>query len=302
MTAYPHAETSAARPAALRIAVVQGALPDDWRAIHERLDRAALGCTGFFLNLFAGSATFAAAVAAGWAMVRALLVFFSDMSAPALAAIVLLPALLAGAGAGQAAGNVFLRLALGLDGAARRGFATRLSLARCPGTWPGYLKRWLFTGDWLGRPAYDLRVPYARIYVEGEAPLTCREEDGLWGRIHSEVSGEALWEAGTNFREISYPSELPEWALKVENGDGFADLRRRIGEGEAEKWVTHLWRRACRQWPALGANDHPELARRECFEMHSLTLADGRRALVVVLRPTSFVDQLEQDGEGRAAA
>ncbi len=302
MTAYPHAGAAAPRQAALRIAVVQGALPDDWRQIHERLDRVARGATGLFLNLAAGGATFAVVVSVGWALAAGLLFFFPGMSAYALSGIVILPALLAGAGAGQAAGNVFLRVALGLDAATRRGFATRLSLARCPGEWPGYLRRWLFTGDWLGTPAHDLRVPYARIYVEGEAPLTCREEDGVWGEIHGEVSGEAVWEAGTNYREISYPGELPCWAMDVANGDGFQDLRRRIGERAASEWVLHLWRRACRQWPDLGDGDYPGAARRECFEMHFLTLSGGRRALVVVLRPVAFVDRLERDEEVRAAA
>ncbi len=219
-----------------------------------------------------------------------------------LCSVIILPALLAGAAAGQSAGNLYLRLALGLDDATRRGFATRLSLSRCPREWPASFKRWLFTGDWLGSPAYDLRVPYARIFIEGEASLSCSDEDGLWREIHRTVSGDDLWEAGANFREISYPRQLPAWATEVEGGDGFADLQKRIGRGEAADWVMHLWRRACRQWPALGANDHPEAARRECFEMHSLVLSGGRKALVVILRPTSFVMELEMEQEDSIAA
>jgi hypothetical protein len=224
------------------------------------------------------------------------------MSEYFLCAAIVLPSLLAGVAAGQFAGRAFLRVALGLDDATRRGFASRLSLARCPEDWPASIKRWLFTGDWLGSPSYDLRVPYARIFIEGEAPLACREEDALWREIHGAVSGDSLWEAGANFREISYPAQLPSWAANVEGGDGFAELQGHIGLTEASDWVMHLWRRACRQWPSLGAGDYPGQGRRECFEMHSLTLAGGRRALVVVLRPTSFVVELELEEENRDAA
>ena len=302
MTAYEHPGKSAARHPALRIAVVQGALPDDWRAIYERLDKSAHNLAGFFLNLSAGAATFTAVVGVGWVLAWIIFALFPAMSEYFVCSAIILPALLAGVAAGQVAGNVFLRLYHRLDDATRRGFATRLSLARCPETWPAYLKRWLFTGDWLGSPSYDLRLPYVRIYVEGDAPLTCREEDTLWREIHGNISGDSLWEAGTNFREISYPSQLPSWAGEVEKGDGFGDLQRRVGQTEASQWVMHLWRRACRQWPALGVGDYPEQARRECFEMHSLTLDDGRKTLVVVLRPTSFVVELEHVEANREAA
>lgn len=302
MTAYEHAGRNITRHSALRIAVVQGTLPDDWRDIHGRIDGRALASHGTCLNLFAGAAAFATVVAAGWALAEAAAAVFPSMSAYLLCCLILLPSLLAGAAAGQFAGNLYLRCALGLDDETRRGFATRLSLARCPAEWPTAFKRWLFTGDWLGSPSYDLRVPYARIFIEGSASLTCREEDALWREIHCGVSGDALWEAGANFREISYPEKLPAWAAEVENGDGFANLQSRIGRVEASDWVMHLWRRACRQWPALGANDYPGEARRECFEMHSLTLAGGRRALVVVLRPTSFVMELELENQDSVAA
>ncbi len=296
----------APRRQALRIAVVPGALPGDWRGIYERLDRSARGRTGLFLNLAAAAATFGAVVGTGWALAQAIAAILPTTSWYFGCCVAILPALLAGMAAGQFAGNVFLRAALRLDDATRRGFATRLTLARCPDSWPPHLRRWLFTGDWLGTPGYDLRLPYARIYVEGEAPLDCREEDALWREIHRAVSGDSLWEAGANFREISYPGQLPSWAAGVEAGDGFADLRERIGGTEASEWVMHLWRRACRQWPALGANDYPERARRECFEMHAVALHSGsdtvRRALVVVLRPTSFVLELKLEEERDQAA
>ncbi len=300
MTACEQTEKTVPRP--LRISVVQAALPDDWRALHGRVDVCARGALSLLLGIAAGSAAFAAVAVAGWALAALLRQVFPAMSVFLACAVAALPALLAGVAAGQLAGNLFLRVFLRMDDETRRGFATRLSLARCPDAWPGHLRNWLFTGDWLGAPAYDLRLPYARIFVEGEAPLTCRGEDALWREIHHAVSGDSLWEAGANFREISYPSQLPAWARDVEAGDGFGELERRIGRAEASEWVSHLWRRACRQWPVFGAGDYPEQARRECFEMHSLTLAGGRQALVVVLRPTAFVVELEQEQENREAA
>lgn len=302
MTAYEHPGNASVRTSALRIAVVQGALPDDWRAVQERLDGAVEGSLGFCLNLSAGAATFAAVVATGWTLVHMLSAAVPSMSVFVLCGAVAVPALLAGLAAGHWAGNMFLRLFLRLDDATRRGFAARLTLARCPAHWPACMRRWLFTGDWLGAPSYDLRFPYARVFIEGEAPPTCRGEDMLWREIHCALSGDGLWEAGANFREISYPSRLPSWATCVEKGDGFGELRERIGREEASEWVQHLWRRACRQWPSLAVSDYPEQARRECFEMHSLVLAGGRVALVVVLRPTSFVLELEMEEEDRDAA
>ncbi|MCD7897773.1 MAG: hypothetical protein LUG50_14040, partial [Planctomycetaceae bacterium] len=80
----------------------------------------------------------------------------------------------------------------------------------------------------------------------------------------------------------------------------YSDLQAKIGDAEASAWVQHLWRRACRQWPALGACDYPAEARRECFEMHQVSLHDGRDALVVVLRPSTFVLELEEETQARA--
>ncbi len=45
----------------------------------------------------------------------------------------------------------------------------------------------------------------------------------------------------------------------------------------------------------LFSNQEPENARRECFEMHSVALSGGRNALVVVLRPVTFVLELEEE-------
>ncbi|MCC8190327.1 MAG: hypothetical protein LIP77_06765 [Planctomycetes bacterium] len=287
---------------AVRIAVVPGAEPADWRPVYDRLNRCSQRLEGFLLTAAAAAATFAGLFGTAGGMAAVILRHFPDIAAPLLAGAVILPGMLVGAAAGQAGGNLFMRLRYRLDDATRRGFATRLGLSRAPEGWHAGLRRWLFTGDWLGTPAYDLRLPYVRIFIVGDAPDTCRDEDAIWREIHGQISGDSLWEAGTNIREISYPHTLPGWAREVSKGDGFADLQRRIGRTEATEWVMHLWRRACRQWPALGANDYPEQARRECFEMHSLFLADGRQALVVVLRPVAFVRELEVEGEKKGLA
>lgn len=287
------------RHSGVRIAVVQGAAPEDWRCIHERINLGSKRFTGMLMSVTAATCTFVGLFGVATALAAAIVHYMPDVSPYYLAAAVMLPSMLTGAATGQMGGNLFLRLRYGLDDATRRGFATRLSLGRCPADWPASLKRWLFTGDWLGSPDYDMRLPYVRIYIEGDAPATCREEDELWREIHGEISGDSLWEAGTNIREISYPSELPSWARDVEKGDGFADLQKRIGSAEASNWVTHLWRRATRQWPALGSSDFPEKSRRECFEMHFITLDSGRSALVVVLRPLAFVGEHELHHDNR---
>lgn len=155
----------------------------------------------------------------------------------------------------------------------------------------------------MSSPTYDPRLPYVRIFVMGDAPATCREEDCLWREIHGQISGDTLWEAGANHREISYPRELPNWAKQIEKGDGVEELKKRLGAKTAVDWVMHLWRRACRQWPALLAEEYPQDARRECFEAHSILLSDGREALVVVLRPASFAAQVAKNSrEGRELA
>lgn len=277
-----------------RIAVVQGSEPDDWREIYDRLAASSHHLAETLLKASSAVAVFAATASVSGLLAVTLLGWVPDISPYYLAGAVILPGLLAGAAAGQTAGNLFLRLWYGLGTEARRGFATRLSLARCPRDWPGYLKRWLFTGDWVGSPSHDLRFPYVRMYIEGEAPSSCAEEDALWREVHGYISGDSLWEAGTNIREISYPKELPAWARQIENGDGFSDLRARIGERAASEWIMHIRRRACRMWPELGANDCPGQARKECFEMHSVPLADGRDALVVVLRPVSFIARTKE--------
>lgn len=283
------------RKAPLRISVVPGTEPEDWRRIYERLNKRSQWLMNFLLKLSAALGTFVGLFVTSAVLAVTIYSIEPAISPHYLASAVLLPGLLAGAAAGQMSGNLFLKIWNRLGTSTRRGFAMRLTLGRCPMSWSVFLKRWLFTGDWLGHPAFDLRLPYLRIYIKGEAPVSCREEEALWREIHAHVSGDEVWEAGANIREVSYPSELPVWAGDIANGEGFADLQRRIGRRAASEWVQHLWRRACRQWPSLGANDYPERARRECFEMHRLELSGNREALVVVLRPVNFVHELEEE-------
>ena len=294
MSAYNHdVRVSPTRASTARIAVDQGTEPEDWRAIYERMESSSPRLTSLVLKGTAAVATLLGLFAVSGTLGLIADAFFDDVSEYFLACLVVPPGILAGAAAGQYVGNLFLRFRFRLDDATRRGFATRLTLARAPAAWPTAVRRWLFTGDWLGSPAYDLRLPYVRIFVAGDAPVTCREEDELWREIHDAVSGAGVWEAGSNHREISYPRQLPGWAKSVEAGDGFVELQKRIGRNTAAEWVSHLWRRACGQWPGLGCNGFPAQSRRECFEIHFLTLYRGRHALVVVLRPSTFVEEME---------
>lgn len=296
MSACDERMTSASgRTPISRIAVVQGAEPEDWRPIYDRLNSSSQFLSATLVKSVAAASTFAGIFAMAGGLALLITHFIPNVSSYCLAGLVVLPGLLAGAAAGQTGGNLFMRLWYGLNDETRRGFATRLSLPRAPDKWNASLRRWLFTGDWLGSPAYDLRLPYVRIFIMGDSPAACGKEDEIWREIHGQISGDSLWEAGANIREISYPKQLPRWAREVNKGDGFEELHQRIGYEAASEWVMHLWRRACRQWPALRANDYPEQARRECFEMHSLTLADGREALVVVLRPTTFVMEMDEE-------
>lgn len=288
-------ETGSLRKAPLRIAVVPGAEPEDWRKVYERLNKKSQTLMSILLKTSAAAGTFVGLFVTSALLAVGIYKLEPTISPHYLACAVILPGLLVGAAAGQISGNLFLRVWNRLGSSTRRGFAMRLTLGRCPLNWSVFLKRWLFTGDWLGHPAYDLRLPYLRIYIKGDVPVSCREEEILWREIHANISGDPDWEAGANIREVSYPSELPAWSKDVTNGESYADLQRRIGRRAASEWVQHLWRRACRQWPALGVNDYPERARRECFEMYSLTLSGAREALVVVLRPVHFVHELEEE-------
>lgn len=287
--------SSAGQNAGTRIAVRQGAHPDDWREVYDRLTERSRGLSAITVKTVAAAATFAGVVAVSGLLGMVVALVCEDISSLYLACCVIPPGLLVGAAVGQAVGNLFLRLWFGLDTETRRGFAMRLTLACSPEHWPSMVKRWLFTGDWLGSPSYDLHFPYLRIFVVGNAPTTCREEDRLWREIHALISGEGVWEAGSNHREFSYPSQLPGWARDVGRGFSFRDLQKRIGAETASEWVSHLWRRACRQWPDLGGGNFPVRARKECFEIHSLALSGGRQALAVVLRPASFVAEIAVD-------
>ncbi|MCC8108191.1 MAG: hypothetical protein LIQ30_03920 [Planctomycetes bacterium] len=292
--------TALRRSSPVRIAVVAGAEPDDWRRLYDRLNTSRHRLATLLQRATVAVSTFVGVVAAAGLIAAGIVSLNPEVSPYYLIGGVILPALLAGAACGQAGGNLFLRLWFRMDDATRRGFTTRLTLARCPRDWPAHVKRWLFTGDWLGSPAYDLRLPYVRIFINGPAPETCAREDALWREIHMHISAGGRFESGTNIREISYPEALPSWAFEVDTGDGYSDLQAKIGDAEASAWVQHLWRRACRQWPALGACDYPAEARRECFEMHQVSLHDGRDALVVVLRPSTFVLELEEETQARA--
>ncbi len=254
---------SAPRHETNRIAVDHGAEPQDWQTIYDRLnDRAAKFSSVLFGGSVMGSTFFGLFAALG-VLAYTARYLFPDMSVHSLACLVCPPAFLVGAATGQKGGNIFMRLWFGLSDEPRRCFAPRRTLGRAPEGWPATLRRWLFTGDWRTPPHFDARLPYVRIFVMGDSPATCRDEDELWREIHGEISGDTLWEAGANHREISYPRHLPSWAKGVGKGEGLDEMKRRNGD------------------------------RRDCFENHSLSLADGREALGVVLRPSNLSEEFQ---------
>ncbi len=276
-----------------RIAIQNDVEPEDWQDVFEHMEKCSAAFSYFLFNSAVGVATMTGMFAVMAGLTALLAVFFPYVPQTYLACFTIPPALLAGVASGQFGGNCFLHFQFGIDQETRRGFATRLTLAHVPEDWPLQVKKWLFTGDWLKSPIYDPRLPYVRIFVSGKAPATCAEEDCLWREIHHKVSGDSLWEAGANYREISYPQQLPSWARKVEPGDGVAELDERLGQKVAREWIDHLWRRACKQWPLLGSGDYPTTARKECFETHHLYLFGNREALLVVLRPSFFAEEVQ---------
>ncbi|MDR1611985.1 MAG: hypothetical protein LBT97_04285 [Planctomycetota bacterium] len=283
-----------------KIAIHNDVEPDDWQMLYERLQKRSNRLERILFHGFVLLSTLVGLFAAAGALACVILSACPEISSVYLACFILPPGCLLGAAMGQRGGNRFLRLWYGLDEATRRGFAARLTLARAQAQWPRSTKRWLFTGDWLTVPEYDHRLPYVRIFVSGSQPKTCKDEDALWREILGNVSGDGNWEAGANHREISYPSQLPGWARKIDAADGAGELERRIGENTARDWIGHLWRRAARQWPLLGSAEFPLHSGRRIFETHYLPLSGEREALVVVLRPAGFASETEAD-RGEAA-
>lgn len=293
------------RKTAERIPVERGSEPGDWQAVYECLNRHSRAATAFAVKGCAALATLAGVLATAAVLGLAVMEIHPNVSLPYLACFVLPPALLAGAAAGQAAGNLFLSLRFRLSESARRGFANRLTLARVPDAWAGEVRNWLFSGDWLTAPTHDMRFPYVRIFITGSVPADCDGEDAIWRRIHRVADiGESGREAGGGHRELSYLPRFPGWMREMEKGDGIAELAKRIGARPADDWVAHLWRRACRQWPLLGEGVFPGAARRECFEMQHLILADGREAFIITLRPVAqaAAETPESDLAGDSAA
>jgi hypothetical protein len=268
-----------------RIAVVSGAEPADWRKLYDRIDGRPVGLTVFLANASVVVVTLGTLLAVAMCMAWGIWKIYPGIAMHVLACFVVPPAFLCAAAGGQGAGNLFFRIWFGMDNAARRGFAARLTLGNAPEQWPGMVRRWLFSGNWLGAPACDHRFPYMRIFVLGDAPATCAEEDAIWRDVHQALCGDARIESGCNHREISYPAELPKWSRHAGAGDGLDALRARIGALAADEWVAHLWSRANRQWPALGESAFPAAERRDCFEMRHLSLPGGREGLAVILRP-----------------
>ncbi|MCC8167559.1 MAG: hypothetical protein LIQ31_15830 [Planctomycetes bacterium] len=126
--------TALKRHSPVRIAVVSGAEPDDWRRIYDRLNSSRHRLTALLQRTTVAVSTFVGVIAVAGLIAVGIVHLNPEVSPYYLIGGVMLPALLAGAACGQAGGNLFLRLWFRMDDATRRGFATRLTLARCPGS------------------------------------------------------------------------------------------------------------------------------------------------------------------------
>lgn len=295
----------AIRKTAERIPVERGHEPGDWQAIYDCLNRHSRAGAAFAVKGCAVLATLAGVLATAVVLGLAVMEISPDVSLFYLACFVLPPALLSGAAAGQAGGNLFLSLRFRLGEAARRGFAARLTLARVPDAWAAEVRNWLFSGDWLTEPLCDAHFPYVRVFVAGLIPADCGGEDAIWREVHDAVDGGGIGlEAGGGHRELSYLPRFPSWMREMEKADGIEELAKRIGARSAEDWAAHLWRRACRQWPLFGDGVFPGATRRECFEMQHLSLTDGREAFMITLRPSvpAATETAESDLAGDSAA
>lgn len=275
-----------------RIAIQNDVEPEDWRDCYERVDATKPPLAKAMFHAVVGAATLVGLFVSFGAIMLLLSRLLPDISRFSMGCMLLPPAFLAGAGMGQVGGNVFLRLWLRMDPSTRRGFAMRLTLERADGAWPVFVRRWLFTGDWLAAPDFDARLPYVRIFTAGANAKTCSEEAVFWNEVLGRLAGEGAWEAGANHREISYPEKLPAWSRSIADGDGVEGVEKRLGREAAREWIGHLWRRACRQWPHLGTREYPDAARKGVFEAHYLELSQGRTALIVVLRPAHLADEV----------
>lgn len=230
---------------------------------------------------------FGAMLGAGWAILE-----LSDLWAPTaqtwwVVLAALLPSALLGVAAGHAMGGLALSRATGWTSSRRRMYALRLGASRTPSHWPGYVARWLFTGDWMAEPCVWDKAPYLRAFVTGErAPEEL--EPAWWDTILQQLDGRgglpvSSWEPGATHFEMGYTDALPQWTRGMADGSTLAYVTARTGES-ARSWSRHFWRRATLRLAGLG---DPSVVEEGAFRFYKVRLDDVREALVVTLDPAA---------------
>jgi hypothetical protein len=267
---------------ARRIPVRHAAEPTDFLAW-----RAAVAEPGPRVAVAFHAAISAAVLLSMYASYAALLLIgkalFPTMSWLELGLFSLPVCVLVGIAAGQPAGAWALGRTLGLDRDHRRAFALRLGWSRKPSSWPGWLGRWLFTGDWLRDPRGCADLPFVRVFVAGPPAERCVDELAIWNEVFREIAGRDHAESERTRCEIAYVERLPDWAPRAVRGFGLEDLDEVIG-APAKVWAKHFWSKACESVPELGLGGRVQ---EKAFRFHHLRLPDGREALAITLRSAS---------------
>ena len=272
------------RPLSASLRPIGGETPA-WLAAARRLERR-LPAIRLAYWISTNGAAFAAMAVSGVALVKAAGWLAPGCPSLAAALLALAPAAFTGLAAAHAAGGLALRLATGLRPFRRRAFALRLGAGQAPARWPGWLRRWLFGGDWLAGPGLRGQAPYLRAFLSG-APAAEDAELSWWGTIAGHLGGRGRqgagqgWEPGFSHHETSYAGSLPRWTLGLQDGASLAQVLARTGPATRE-WAAQFWRRAALLTPGLGDPETPDA---EAFGFWRVALGGGRDALVVTLAP-----------------
>jgi hypothetical protein len=215
----------------------------------------------------------------------------------------LLPCVLGGAAISHMAGNTLLRILTGINDKERRCLALHLPWRSTPAEWPRYLRKWMYTGDWLVENFGSDLLPYVRAFITGSAPENLESELDLWAELMSGTrTGSAGhdFEVGHSVREMACVQRLPSWAKDVMPGMTLRDLELQLGKAGRE-WATSLIRRAARRKKIFQHIDLQGDLHEVSFEFHFCEMDAGREGLLVIIRPRlddrslSYLDDSRSD-------
>lgn len=215
----------------------------------------------------------------------------------------LLPCVLGGAALSHLAGNMLLRILTGLSDKERRCLALHLPWRSTPAEWPRYLRKWMYTGDWLVEDFGSDLLPYVRAFITGPAPESLETELDLWAELMSGTragGGGHDFEVGHSVREMACVQRLPSWAKDVMPGMTLQDLELQLGKAGRE-WAMSLIRRAARRKKIFHHIDLEGDLHEVSFEFHFCEMDAGREGLLVIIRPRlddrslSYLDESRSD-------